>query len=65
MATIEARQAEFGLTLPPAFAPPPGVSLPFVHHTVEIAGEPYWDGGYVAPRPRSSRWFKPLRPPMF
>ena len=31
MATIEARLAALGLTLPPAFAPPPGVSLPFVH----------------------------------
>jgi enamine deaminase RidA (YjgF/YER057c/UK114 family) len=31
MARIEARLATLGLVLPPAFAPPPGVILPFVH----------------------------------
>jgi enamine deaminase RidA (YjgF/YER057c/UK114 family) len=31
MAQIEARLAALGLVLPPAFAPPPGVSLPFVN----------------------------------
>jgi NTE family protein len=25
--------------------------LPLIHHTVEIEGEPYWDGGYVANPP--------------
>ena len=25
--------------------------LPLIHHTVEIDGEPYWDGGYVANPP--------------
>ena len=25
--------------------------LPLIHHTVEIAGEPYWDGGYAANPP--------------
>jgi NTE family protein len=25
--------------------------LPLVHHTIEIEGEPYWDGGYVANPP--------------
>jgi NTE family protein len=25
--------------------------LPLVHHTIEIDGEPYWDGGYVANPP--------------
>src|ERR1700682_971929 len=30
MARIEARLAALGLVLPPAFAPPPGVVLPFV-----------------------------------
>jgi NTE family protein len=25
--------------------------LPLVHHTVEVEGEPYWDGGYVANPP--------------
>ncbi len=25
--------------------------LPLLHHTVEIAGEPYWDGGYAANPP--------------
>jgi enamine deaminase RidA (YjgF/YER057c/UK114 family) len=31
MARIEARLAALGLVLPPAFAPPPGVILPFVN----------------------------------
>src|SRR3981189_3698056 len=31
MAKIEARLAALGLVLPPAFAPPPAVVLPFVH----------------------------------
>ena len=31
MAKIEARLAALGLVLPPAFAPPPGVILPFVN----------------------------------
>jgi hypothetical protein len=31
MARIEARLAALGLALPPAFAPPPGVVLPFVN----------------------------------
>jgi enamine deaminase RidA (YjgF/YER057c/UK114 family) len=31
MAKIEARLRALGLVLPPAFAPPPGVMLPFVH----------------------------------
>jgi enamine deaminase RidA (YjgF/YER057c/UK114 family) len=31
MARIEARLAALGLVLPPAFAPPPGVVLPFVN----------------------------------
>ena len=31
MANIEARLAALGLILPPAFAPPPGMVLPFVH----------------------------------
>jgi enamine deaminase RidA (YjgF/YER057c/UK114 family) len=31
MAKIEARLAALGLVLPPAFAPPPGVVLPFVN----------------------------------
>ena len=25
--------------------------LPLVHHTIEVDGEPYWDGGYVANPP--------------
>jgi NTE family protein len=25
--------------------------LPLVHHTIEVNGEPYWDGGYVANPP--------------
>ena len=25
--------------------------LPLIHHTVEVEGEPYWDGGYVANPP--------------
>ena len=25
--------------------------LPLVHHTIEIDGEPYWDGGYAANPP--------------
>jgi NTE family protein len=25
--------------------------LPLIHHTIEIAGEPYWDGGYAANPP--------------
>ena len=25
--------------------------LPLIHHTVEVAGEPYWDGGYAANPP--------------
>jgi len=25
--------------------------LPLIHHTVEVDGEPYWDGGYVANPP--------------
>jgi hypothetical protein len=31
MARIEARLAALGLALPPAFAPPPGMNLPFIH----------------------------------
>jgi len=31
MANIETRLATLGLILPPAFAPPPGMVLPFVH----------------------------------
>jgi hypothetical protein len=31
MAKIEARLNALGLVLPPAFAPPPGVVLPFVN----------------------------------
>ena len=31
MARIEARLKTLGLVLPPAFAPPPGVVLPFVN----------------------------------
>jgi NTE family protein len=25
--------------------------LPLIHHTIEVEGEPYWDGGYVANPP--------------
>jgi enamine deaminase RidA (YjgF/YER057c/UK114 family) len=37
MAKIEARLAALGLVLPPAFAPPPGVILPFVN--VRLIGD--------------------------
>lgn len=37
MANIESRLAALGLILPPAFAPPPGMVLPFVH--VRVIGK--------------------------
>ena len=37
MSNIESRLAALGLVLPPAFAPPPGIVLPFVH--VRLIGD--------------------------
>jgi len=37
LAKIEARLAALGLTLPPAYAPPPGVHLPYV--SVRLIGD--------------------------